>query len=82
MKTIQIQSEVGKDGVLNLRVPMSSEDAAKPVLVTIAPIRDGNGAPRDETEWHRFVDETYGSCAGLGFERPDQGEFEERDELE
>jgi hypothetical protein len=38
-----------------------------------------NGSRAD---WHRFVEQTYGSCAGLGIERPPQGEFEKRENIE
>ncbi|HSV14515.1 MAG TPA: hypothetical protein VLI90_09655 [Tepidisphaeraceae bacterium] len=82
MKAIQIQSQIGSDGVLTPRVPLGAEEAAQRVLVMIAPIAETKAdAPRDETERHCFVEETYGSCAGLGLERPDQGEFERRDDL-
>jgi hypothetical protein len=30
----------------------------------------------------RSIDDTYGACAGLGLERPDQGEFEQRHPIE
>jgi hypothetical protein len=73
MKPIQIHSQVGSDGVLTLRVPMGTEEAAKPVVVTITPANeDANATARGNAEWHQFVEETYGSCAGLGLERPDQ----------
>jgi hypothetical protein len=51
-------------------------------LVTIQPLQKEPATADDKTEWHQFVEETYGSCAGLGLERPDQGEYEQRDSLE
>ena len=81
MKTVQLQSEVGKDGVLALRVPLGSDEAGHRVKVTIEPISNGSSKDGRE-EWHQFIEETYGSCAGLGLERPDQGEFESREGIE
>jgi len=37
---------------------------------------------RDQAEWHQILKETYGACAGLGLERPPQGELEQRDMIE
>jgi hypothetical protein len=71
MKSIQLESEVGADGVLELRVPLGVDDARSRVVVTIQSL------PRPETEcignrsdWHDFLQRTYGSCAGLGLEEP------------
>ena len=38
-------------------------------------------ATTDRAEWHEFVSRTYGSCAGLGLERPPPGTWEEREAL-
>ena len=37
---------------------------------------------RDEAEWHRFLDEIYGSTAETPIERGEQGEYETRLPLE
>jgi hypothetical protein len=76
---IQIHSRIGKDGVLQVRVPFRPADAGKDMLVTITP---GNNQASNHLDWQQFLDSTYGSCAGLGLERPDQGRFEEREALE
>ncbi len=77
---IELHSRVGNDGILSLRVPLGPAEAGSEVVVRIEPIESGSvQAPSD---WQRFVDETYGSCAGLGLERPDQGTFEMREALE
>ena len=81
MKTVELQSEVGKDGVLSLRIPLGSHEAGHRVKVTIEPISNGSDKDTQE-EWHKFIEETYGSCAGLGLERPDQGEYESRESIE
>jgi hypothetical protein len=81
--TIEFQSRVGQDGVLDLHVPLGGVEAGAEVVVTIRRLSP-RAAPvvQDRAEWHRFVEETYGSCAGLGLERPPQGEFEKREGIE
>ncbi|MGA2500534.1 MAG: hypothetical protein ABSH20_22565 [Tepidisphaeraceae bacterium] len=81
-ETIEFQSRVGSDGVLDLHVSLGESEAGADVVVTIravSPVGDGKSNAAD---WHRFVEETYGSCAGLGLERQPQGEFEQREALE
>jgi len=82
MKTVQLQSEVGEDGVLALRVPLGSGEAGHRVIVTIEPAANGPATSENRKEWHQFIQETYGSCGGLGLERPDQGEIESRESIE
>lgn len=83
MKTVQLKSSVGQDGVLELRIPLGFEEAGQPVMVTVQPVpADTDSTEADDAEWHRILRETYGACAGLGLERPEQGEFEERDPIE
>ncbi len=81
MQTIQVHSRVGKDGVLSVKVPVGPADANTEVMITIQPLTNG-GPPVDATEWHQFVEETYGSCADLGLERPEPGHLEDREPLE
>jgi hypothetical protein len=82
-ETIQFQSRVGKGGILDLHVPLGETEAGAEVLVTIRHVSD-RAIPRaiDRADWHRFVELTYGSCAGLGVERHSQGEFEKREAIE
>ena len=52
------------------------------VEVTVGP-----AAVKEESQqgasmaWHDFVERTYGSCAGLGLERHEQGVFEPREPI-
>jgi hypothetical protein len=71
MQPVQLESEVGADGVLELRVSLGPGDARKRVVVTIEPMADRT-APTScgASDWHEFVERTYGSCAGLGLEEP------------
>ncbi|MGW8258345.1 MAG: hypothetical protein ACWGMZ_12735 [Thermoguttaceae bacterium] len=72
MKNIQFQTEVGADGVLNLRVPLGADEAKTPVVVTIEPLSAKSiNNPSEQIEWHEFVKQTYGSCADLGLEEPE-----------
>ena len=77
MSPIHLHSRVGKDGVLTLRVPLTPGDADADVLVTIQPL--SKSAATDG--WREFIESTYGSCAGLGLERPDQPKLEEREAI-
>jgi hypothetical protein len=80
MKSIQLQSEVGADGVLELRVPVGTDDARTPVIVTIQPLPRPYGPSVDKpSDWHEFVARTYGSCAGLGLEEPPDLPLQQRD---
>lgn len=76
--TIQFQSRVGDDGVLNVQVNLGRAEAKKDVVITIEPvISDVTHA--EALSWPDFVSQTYGSCAGL--ERPEQGLFELREPI-
>ena len=77
---IELHSRVGDDGILTLRVPLGPAEAGSEVVVRIEPV--GVGSAQSPSNWQKFVDETYGSCAGLGLERQDQGAFEGREALE
>jgi hypothetical protein len=74
---IVLKSRVGSDGVLQLTVPVGPADADREVQVTVEPV--ASSGPSAE-EWRRGILETAGKWQG-DFERPDQGEFEERDPL-
>jgi hypothetical protein len=81
MKSIQMESEVGADGVLELRVPFGTADARTRVVVTIQPVPQSE-PPRDRpppSDWHGFVEQTYGSCAGLGLEEPPDLPLQQQD---
>jgi hypothetical protein len=77
VRTIQIESETGSDGVLALTVPLGAAGANTRVRITIEPL-DTNVEDKD-IDWPTIVDQTYGSCAGLGLEEPEDLPPEERD---
>jgi hypothetical protein len=59
---IQIEAEVGADGVLHLSVPLGRGEADKHVIVTIQAFDRESAEPA--------AGDLYGSCAGLGLEEP------------
>jgi hypothetical protein len=80
--TLQFHSRVGDDGVLNLQVNLGQTEAKKEVVVTIAPLAPAVADEAKSLSWHDFLERTYGSCEGLGVERPEQLPLEERDPIE
>jgi hypothetical protein len=75
---LQFHSQVGADGMLNLQMSLGPSEANRDVVVTIQPLGQ-TGSVAQDLEWHEFLNRAYGSCAGLGLERPEQGEFEKRE---
>ncbi len=62
MKSIQLQTEVGPDGVLNLRIPLGPAEAKTSVVVTIQSLpTSSHQVPLEQIEWHEFIKQTYGS---------------------
>jgi hypothetical protein len=77
VERVVITSTVGSDGVLHLSLPLGSNEANRQVQVTVEPVVVPAMTPE---EWRARVMETAGQWQG-DFERPDQGEPEERDPL-
>lgn len=76
--TVQFQSHVGRDGLLAMHLPDDIRDAD--VLVTIEPLpTTKTKSSQGESSWHAFVERTYGSCRGMGLERPPQPQFPVRE---
>lgn len=75
-----INTQVDSNGVLSLTVPLDKADANKAVRVTVETIGDVK-PPTDGTSWLRFLECTGGSISDPSFERPPQGEYEERTSL-
>jgi hypothetical protein len=77
MTRIVIESRVGGDGVLHLTLPLGLSEAGQDVRVTVEPI---SPASMSAEEWRQAVLATAGRWQGE-FERPPQGEYEDRDPL-
>jgi hypothetical protein len=80
MDRIVIHSRVGADGVLRLNVPIGAAAANGEVEVTIQSVDLRERSTAEWEEWQQFVMSTAGAWQGE-LERPEQGEYEDRDEL-
>lgn len=77
MNPMILRSRVGPDGVLHMDISLGAAEAGREVQITVEP----DGAPsKTRQEYWDFLDATAGAWQG-DFERPDQGEFEERNPL-
>lgn len=75
MKRMVLKSKVGTDGVLHVDIPIGEAEAGQEVQIIVEP----NGVPsKTKQEYDDFLDSTAGAWQG-DFERPDQGQFEERE---
>jgi hypothetical protein len=78
MNRMVVKSTVSSDGVLHLALPLGIEEANKDVQVTVEPVTP---APMSQEEWQQFIMSTAGKWQG-DFERPEQGELQEREPLQ
>ncbi len=81
MNTIELGTRVGPDGILTLSVPMGMSEANREIKVVVESAEDRaeNAARMTQEEWGQFVAATAGAWKGE-LERPEQGEFEVRDQ--
>ena len=77
MNRMVVKSTVSSDGVLHLALPMGIEEANKEVQVTVEAALP---VPVSQEEWQDIVLSTAGKWQGE-FERPEQGEYEQREPL-
>ena len=77
MNPVIVKSRIDADGVLRVTVPLSPADANREVEVTVKPI---GPPPMTQEEWHQIIKATAGKWQGE-FERPEQGDYEEREPL-
>jgi hypothetical protein len=73
-----VKSRVDSDGVLRVSVPIGKDEANREVQVIVEPARPT--APLTQEEYVEWVESMAGSWQGE-FERPKQGELQERDPL-
>jgi hypothetical protein len=84
MRTIQLQSRVGADGMLRLQVPVGVTNTDLEVIVIVQP-RSPEATPSTPTErgWPPgFFKQTAGSIQDEMFKRHPQGGYGKRLELE
>jgi hypothetical protein len=77
MNRTVVKTRIGDDGVLHLDIPFGAAQAGRTVQVVIDPEA---AKSKTQQEYWDFLDQTAGAWQGE-FERPDQGEFETRDQL-
>ncbi|MDY0166187.1 MAG: hypothetical protein RBS80_06560 [Thermoguttaceae bacterium] len=77
MNRIVVKSRIGSDGILQLALPVGPADADREVQVSVEPVAPAALSP---DEWRRRVFETAGKWEGP-LERPEQGEYEQREPL-
>jgi len=77
MKTVTIQTFIGDDGIVKLKVPKGFRNLVAEVQVSVS---DKDSVP--DEDWLTFLDRFYGIQADDPIERPDQLEFEAREEVE
>lgn len=77
MTRIVVTSKIGSDGVLHLHLPVGAAEADKEVQVTVEAAPSASMSPE---EWHKIILSTAGAWQGE-FERPPQGDYEEREPL-
>jgi predicted DNA-binding antitoxin AbrB/MazE fold protein len=51
------------------------------IQVPLPALAPGLSNTDDRDAWSEFIAQTYGSCAGLGLDRSEQGEYEIREPL-
>lgn len=76
MGRVEVLSRVGSDGVLRLNVTLPKADAGRDVKIIVEPAQP----PLTQEQWRDAVLRTAGKWQG-DFERPPQGEYEEREPL-
>ncbi len=76
MQTISILEKTGKDGALNLRIPLGKPEAEFEVLIVVQP------AAADERGWPPGYFDLAGSITDETFMRHPQGELPEPIDLE
>jgi hypothetical protein len=76
MSRITLNARVGADGVLRLAVPVGIKEADQGVQVTVEPAATKKSMT--QAEWDAWVESMAGTWQGE-FERPPQGEYEQRD---
>jgi hypothetical protein len=78
----ELTARVGPDGVLALTVALRPEDANKAAHVIIETAEGPTARPpMSQQEWTHFVQSMAGRITDPTFERPPQGEYEQRDPL-
>lgn len=76
MQSIKLRSRVGLDGVLHLDIPVEMTDTEIEVTVIIQRV-----TPQQRGWMPGFFEEVIGGWVGEPLQRPEQGEYETREQL-
>ena len=80
MPVAEYHARVGPDGTLDLHLSLGLEQANHDVTVIVKSTEDKPARAASQEEWERIIRETAGSIDDPTFVRPEQGEFERRDD--
>ena len=84
MKSMQLTSRVGKDGILKIQMPVDITDQEVDVVVVVQPrlkFKPGADMPEVRGWLPGFFEKTAGAWQGDPLTRPPQGKYEIREEL-
>lgn len=79
MTRLEVKSRIGPDGVLDVKIPIGREEANREVLVTVEAT---NHPAANIDDWRRFIRQTAGSIDDPTFRRHEQGNIDQRENLE
>ena len=82
MTHVEITSRVDADGILRICVPLGADEANREVNVVVEPTSVSETIlPLDQQAWREFVQKMAGCITDPTFDRPSQGEYEQRSNL-
>lgn len=82
MNSIALKTHVGSDGRLRLNIPTGLTDTDLEVIVIMQPVITKPATKPKDLAWPPgFFEQTFGSFKDEPLERPEQGEYEQRDEV-
>ena len=76
MESIKIRQHIGQDGILHLDIPVEMADTEIEVTLTIQRV-----TPQQRGWMPGFFEEVIGGWVGEPLERPEQEEYETREQL-
>jgi hypothetical protein len=83
MHSIKLKKRVGADGVLHLDIPVGITDKEVEIMVIYQPLETPTQlkTPEQRGWMPGFFEEVIGGWVGEPLERPEQGEYETREQL-
>jgi len=79
---VEITSRVDADGILRICIPLGADEANREVKVVVEPTSVSEAMqPHDQQSWREFIQTMAGCVTDPTFDRPNQGEYEQRSNL-